>query len=462
MTKVKTIGLSLAVITALGFSGCGSSSDDDSNNNSSSNKTVSGKVADGYLDKAKVCLDKNENGKCDTDEPSTLSVNGDYNLSVKTTDVGKYPILVEVTTSTIDLDDGNFITKPYTLTAPKDSTEFISPITTLIKGKIAQNPALTTTQALQIISKDLNLTSSDTELLADYVKNEDTNLTDKKLHEIGKVIALLLAKSYDKVKNNLNTDLTNEQKEAIKSLIIRNINNRISTLAVPIKNGSEASGLTSNINTIVSDINITTQKIKIESQKIDLKKNAEIKTFADMKNITFYHFFKDDDGSLTLESWIMKNDGKEYDNEDNATSLTTLIIAGKIPTNYTDNFVHGSNYTIENNNSVVFDHPSGTNPSGENSYTTRNTKILVMDLSKKNYTISDIMYLSIDNDINNDSVTPADLNVSDSKLNTEIPFKSGDILMLATAVDRTTGKYHGQWIDFNEGAMNRILATLKD
>lgn len=82
--------------------------------------TVNGKVADGYLDNAKVCLDKNENGKCDTGEPNTLSVNGSYDLSIDTTDVGKYPILVEVTTSTVDLDDNQTVANEYTLTAPKD------------------------------------------------------------------------------------------------------------------------------------------------------------------------------------------------------------------------------------------------------------------------------------------------------------------------------------------------------
>ena len=38
MTKVKTIGLSLVVITALGFSGCGSSSSD--SNNDTTNKSI--------------------------------------------------------------------------------------------------------------------------------------------------------------------------------------------------------------------------------------------------------------------------------------------------------------------------------------------------------------------------------------------------------------------------------------
>ena len=457
MTSFKRISLSLAVASALSFSGCGSSSSSDTppvNNNS----TVSGKVADGYLDKAKVCLDKNENGKCDTDEPNTLSIKGQYDLNITTTDVGKYTILVEVVSGqTIDADNanGDTVSKPYTLTAPKDSTGFISPITTLINEQILQNPALTTKEASYIIGQDLKLTTKDSQLLRDYVVNENTSDRDKKLHEVGKVIASLLAQSYEKVENTLNTTLTDEQTEAMKSLITKNIKSNVASLATSIKNGKEASELTSNVTTIVNAINITTSKIKIESQKIDLKKNAEIKTFADMIGIQFFHFLINvKDNSLKVEAWGLK-DGKSYNG---SKSLSEAISGGVDNLEFSD-LTSEDNYTIQADKSVLIDHESGTNDDKDDTYTTSNTKVIIMDLSKKTYTINDILYLAVSEDINDDALRPQD--VHSSKLNLTIPFKNGDKLIINTMMYRKTGKYHGKSIDFNKGAMERILNTMK-
>ncbi|MEA2017852.1 MAG: hypothetical protein U9N59_05330, partial [Campylobacterota bacterium] len=223
MTNFKKISLSLAVATALSFSGCGSSSSDDTTNNdddTSNNSTVSGKVADGYLDKAKVCLDKNENGKCDTDEPNTLSVNGDYSLSVTTTDVGKYPILVEVTTATVDLDDNQTVTNGYTLSAPKDSTGFISPITTLIQNEIEKYPVLTKDDALKRVSDKLNITSTQSKLLTDYVAN-GSDSESFKLHEVGKVIATLQGAL--ELKLTQSTVMTDDNKKASNNQILNSI-----------------------------------------------------------------------------------------------------------------------------------------------------------------------------------------------------------------------------------------------
>jgi len=79
-----------------------------------------GAVADGYLENAKVCLDMNINGKCDTNEPSTRTdANGQYQLTVNSqADADKYPVLVEVTTDTTDKDTGQAVSKPYSLMAP--------------------------------------------------------------------------------------------------------------------------------------------------------------------------------------------------------------------------------------------------------------------------------------------------------------------------------------------------------
>ena len=70
MKKILLSGLTLFLI------GCGGG------NNTKSN-TISGKVVDGYVKGAKICLDLNNNFKCDENEPLTFSDNnGNYSLKI--------------------------------------------------------------------------------------------------------------------------------------------------------------------------------------------------------------------------------------------------------------------------------------------------------------------------------------------------------------------------------------------
>ena len=316
---IKTLGISLAVATILGMSGCGSSSSNDdgstpppSGGDATNNTTVSGKVADGYLDKAKVCLDKNENGKCDTDEPNTLSVNGNYDLNVTTADVGKYPILVEVTTSTIDLDDGNFITKPYTLTAPKDSTGFISPITTLIKNEIDKNPALTTEDASFIVSNELNITSDNTKLLTDYVVNEDSDTVSKQLHEIGKVIAKLIVDIEENIKTTLGiTEISDEQRLGLNKIINDVVLDNISVISAKIKNDNKVlSDLTDDISTVATDNNITNEELATSIKDATLNTTSIQGTLVDIYGGQSAFDFEDHEQDyLRLRASIISSEG---------------------------------------------------------------------------------------------------------------------------------------------------------
>jgi len=297
---IKTLGISLAVATVLGMSGCGSSSSNDDttpppNGGDTVTTTVSGKVADGYLDKAKVCLDKNENGKCDENEPNTLSVNGSYDLNIKTADIGDYPILVEVTTTTIDLDDGSYVTKPYTLTAPKDSTGFISPITTLIKSQIDNNPALTTDEAISIVSRELNITDDNSKLLTDYVIDEDTNTVSKQLHEIGKVLARLIVNIEENIKTTLGiTNISDDQRAGLSKIVNDVALDNISVIASKIKNDNkDISELTSDISTIVAENSKTQTEFDLEVKEAKLSKTFESGTIVALFNGEVFFDFED-------------------------------------------------------------------------------------------------------------------------------------------------------------------------
>ena len=91
-------------------------------------------VIDGPIGNAQVCLDKNDNGRCDSGEPTAQTLaNGVATLTVDNADLGKYPVLALATTASVDADHGAILL-PFALKAPADQSSVVSPLTTLVQA----------------------------------------------------------------------------------------------------------------------------------------------------------------------------------------------------------------------------------------------------------------------------------------------------------------------------------------
>jgi len=124
-------------------------------------------VIDGAIKNAKVCLDKNLSGICDTGEPSgTTDASGKTTLTVDSADVGKYPIVAIIGTNAIDADTGPVLT-PYTLRAPADQTAVVSPYTSLVQSTI-ESTGVSTTEAAKSVKDQTGLNIS---VFSDYTKD---------------------------------------------------------------------------------------------------------------------------------------------------------------------------------------------------------------------------------------------------------------------------------------------------
>ena len=165
-TSIMTIA---AIFTVALIAGCGSSG-------STSGTSVSGKVADGYLVGATVFVDKNGNYQLDADEISTTTdANGAYTLNVDPADVGRYPIVaMAIAGVTKDLDTNAFVAGSYVLCIPAVAvsgtvnSNFISPMSTLIREKMDANPGMTLTEAVTELRNQMGLPAG-FNLMADYV-----------------------------------------------------------------------------------------------------------------------------------------------------------------------------------------------------------------------------------------------------------------------------------------------------
>ncbi len=161
--------------------------------------TISGRVADGYIQGAIVCADLNENDSCDTDEPSTVTGDGGtYNLDIPA-DAQDKPIVADIPAEAIDEDTGEAVGKPLVFIAPANKPEFLSPITTLIHQELRANPALNVDDAERTVKSILGIDEEDVSLFSDYVaEGKDSSGNGEKaekfryLHDTARVVASLM------------------------------------------------------------------------------------------------------------------------------------------------------------------------------------------------------------------------------------------------------------------------------
>lgn len=233
-TKFSTFSLSLAALLSL--SGC-NSDEKTMPFSSESVSTLSGMVADGYLVGAKVCLDKNYNDACDTDEPFVMTdASGRYTFVLKEMTAVELPIIVEADETTVDLDTNTSIGEKWHFKAAVGNHGFISPLTTLVAQEMELNASLTLEQAMSNLQSELGMEINST---TDYIATNNL-----KAHNAAKIIARSLANSEE----SLRAASPDSDSRLVRLLAAKQI--RLQALA--IKTASE-----NNDTSYVCDVNTT-------------------------------------------------------------------------------------------------------------------------------------------------------------------------------------------------------------
>ena len=144
---MKSISASFVFASSLFLSACSSGSGD--------SVSLSGKIIDGYIKGAIVCLDENNNGACDNGEPSTTSAeDGSYSLNYSGSIAGKH-ILAIVPIGAMDSDLGP-VTSEYNLLAPAESPKTVTPMSTLVSHEMIDKGS-SASEAAQSIKTNFNL-----------------------------------------------------------------------------------------------------------------------------------------------------------------------------------------------------------------------------------------------------------------------------------------------------------------
>ncbi|MBT0664261.1 hypothetical protein KI809_08095 [Geobacter pelophilus] len=205
----KIIGV-LGLLSVAFMAGCGSSG------SSAPATQVSGAVADGYLQNAQVFLDKNGNYQLDAGEPSTMTdANGAYTLSIDPADVGKYPIVaVAIKDQTIDKDTGLAVPNSYVLCTPAAGvsgtvSNFISPMSTLLREKLEANPGMTLAEAMTQLRNQLNMPVG-MNMTGDYVAGSMAGQYQQQyqeMHQVAQQMAGLMGAESGLVMNGNNVNM---------------------------------------------------------------------------------------------------------------------------------------------------------------------------------------------------------------------------------------------------------------
>ncbi|MEM7258809.1 MAG: hypothetical protein AAF404_15650 [Pseudomonadota bacterium] len=250
--------------------------------------TVSGRVADGYLQGAVVCVDINENGACDDDEPSAISgTGGTYELDIPEGATDK-PIIADVPATAIDEDTGQAIGKKLILSTPADRPEFISPITTLVHEELKGNPNLTVEEAEGSVKEELGLTGDERAgLFEDYVANQRNNEGDTEgyrfLHQTARVIASMMDDIQDQVEqaateNGLDFASDSDTLKAMRQLVRKEVRELLPDISLAVaeeiqqrQSASESDGDTEATNDpLLVDADALIEKLERKESKLDV------------------------------------------------------------------------------------------------------------------------------------------------------------------------------------------------
>ena len=169
--------------TAAGSTGSTGSTD-----NTSEPITFEGKVIDGYISGATVCLDINNNFLCDPDEPSALSgAGGTYEFTYEGTVPAGTQILADIPIGAVDEDLGP-IEKAYNMMAPSDNPSVVTPLTTMVSQEIiGSGGELSSEDAETAVKVSLGMSKTTNLLENDFIESEETAL-----QEVAEVVAVAL------------------------------------------------------------------------------------------------------------------------------------------------------------------------------------------------------------------------------------------------------------------------------
>ncbi|WP_154139729.1 hypothetical protein [Photobacterium damselae] len=176
--------IATSLLAALALSGC--NNDSSSTTTASDNNAITIKAIDGYLENAEICIDRNNNNACDTNEKLTVKTDKNGEAKISKEDA-KFNIIVSAKASvTSDSDKSGKLGNDFQyIVSANDNAEnktiSVTPFTTMAHTKDI---------TLEALASELNL-PLDT-IAGDYVAQKENDENAQKVHAIARSITTTL------------------------------------------------------------------------------------------------------------------------------------------------------------------------------------------------------------------------------------------------------------------------------
>lgn len=243
-------------MAALTLSGCGGGTAKITQN------SVSGVVADGYLEHAKVFLDLNDDKLYTPGEPTAwTAADGSYTLTgVSAADLRNHAIVVLAEKDSTINHEGSTstpVSDAYVLSTPPDAPKtaegkvVITPLTTLIHNQIETNPALSVTAAEAAVKSNLGVAPA-TSLFDDFVQKKAVSDDYDKLSKVSQVVATAIGNNMTAIQQAAPTANLND----VIKVIVAEVISQLATISTTVDTASsfDAASIASNtVNVNTSD-----------------------------------------------------------------------------------------------------------------------------------------------------------------------------------------------------------------
>ncbi|MFO7766738.1 MAG: Ig-like domain-containing protein [Pelovirga sp.] len=194
--------------------------------------SLTGTVADGYLWKARVFLDRNGNRVYDSGEPRAISDEGGmFTLSVNSGDGSLYPVVAEVIAGeTIDMDTNQPVADSYMLETPPGRWQFVSPLTTLVNLEMKKNPTMTLEKSELNVKRQLGIVD-ELSLFEDYLAPAPEQAVEaERAHRAAQVVAAVMGSLRRDIADNLAGQTVADQQRLVAYLVSDEIMRQAGTI----------------------------------------------------------------------------------------------------------------------------------------------------------------------------------------------------------------------------------------
>lgn len=252
MLQMKHTALLISALSLVACGGGSGSSNSSTSSSPSAPTTVTGKVIDGYIVGATVCLDVNSNNVCDAGEPQSVSTAGGAYSFQYVGDASQMHVIAQIPVGAVDEDTGP-VTQPYTMAAPVAHAEAITPLSTLVTSAIQESKnQISVGEAESSVKASLGM--------AKPILNYDYKAaSDKKTAEVAQVTATAIAQATETLKSSTEIkavgltsgDISKKAVEQVKAAVLPQVVTNGETKAtiseVKVETIAQVSGKIENI-----------------------------------------------------------------------------------------------------------------------------------------------------------------------------------------------------------------------